>query len=243
MAITVSMTGRRALVTGGSGGIGSAVVRTLLEAGARVASIDLPGAPPPPEGAIAVPADLSDSASAAGAVAAAAAALDGGLDTLVQCAGITRDALHWKMPEEDWRAVLDVNLTAAFLVLRASTPFLRAAGTGAVVLLSSINGQRGKFGQANYAASKAGLEALAKSAARELGRFDVRVNAVAPGFIPTTMTERVPEELRRAAVGESVFRRAGRPEDVANAVLYLVSDLSTHVTGQVLRVDGGQLIA
>ena len=243
MAVPIALEGRNALVTGGSGGIGAAIVADLLAAGARVASLDLPGAPPPPAGARAFPADLADPASLRAAAAAAGEEFGGRLHVLVHCAGITRDAMLWKMADADWDAVLRVNLGAAFLLLKEAVPLLRAAGSGSVVLISSINGARGKVGQANYAASKAGLEALAKTAARELGRFGVRVNAVAPGFVLTSMTARIPEEFRKRAVDETVLGRPGEPGDVAHAVLFLASDLSRHVTGQVLRVDGGQLIA
>jgi len=123
------------------------------------------------------------------------------------------------------------------------TPRLRARGGGSVVLLSSINGERGKLGQSNYAASKAGLIALGKTAAIELGHFGVRVNCVAPGLIRTPMTESLPPEVLQRAVDETALGRTGSPEDVANAVLFLCSDLSGHITGQVLRVDGGQLTA
>jgi acetoacetyl-CoA reductase/3-oxoacyl-[acyl-carrier protein] reductase len=238
---TISLEGRAALVTGGSGGIGSAIVRSLLGAGARVASLDLPGREAP-AGALALPCDLGDPASLRAAVAEAGDRFDGRIHAIVHCAGITRDAVLWKMADEDWDLVLRVNLGSAFLLLKESVPLLRRAGSGSVVLVSSINGERGKLGQANYAASKAGLHALARTAARELGRFQVRVNAVAPGFILTPMTEPLPEEVKRKAVDETVLGRAGAPEDVAGAVLFLCSDLARHVTGQVLRVDGGQLI-
>jgi acetoacetyl-CoA reductase/3-oxoacyl-[acyl-carrier protein] reductase len=240
--IAISLEGRNALVTGGGGGIGSAVVRSLLAAGARVASLDLPGRGAPP-GAVDFPCDLGDRESLRSAFAAATDRFDGRLHAIVHGAGIARDAMLWKMADEDWDRVLRVNLDSAFWLLKEAVPALRRAGSGSVVLVSSINGERGKLGQANYAASKAGLLALARTAARELGRFEVRVNAVAPGFIRTPMTEPLPEEVRRRAVDETVLGRAGAPGDVADAILFLCSDLSRHVTGQVLRVDGGQLMA
>jgi len=160
----------------------------------------------------------------------------------VHCAGGTRDALLSKMTDEEWRTVLSTNLDSAFFLLRSAAPALRRAGGGAVVLVSSINAERGKAGQANYAASKAGLHALARTAARELGRYGIRVNAVAPGWIDTPMTAGLSTELRERALGETVLGRLGRPEDVAGVVLFLCSGLARHVTGQVLRVDGGQLI-
>lgn len=243
MPIPLSLEGRNALVTGGSGGIGSAVVRRLIEAGARTASVDLPGAADPPKGALRLDADLSRPDRVRAAVAEAGERFDGTLHALVHCAGITRDGLLWKMADEDWSAVLRVNLDAAFHLLKAAVPLLRRAGGGSVVLVSSINGQRGKFGQANYAASKAGLDALARTAARELGKFAVRVNSVAPGLVETAMTRDLPAEVRKRAEDESALGHAAVPEDVADPILFLLSDLSRHVTGQVIRVDGGQLIA
>jgi acetoacetyl-CoA reductase/3-oxoacyl-[acyl-carrier protein] reductase len=167
----------------------------------------------------------------------------GRVDAVVHCAGITRDARVWKLGDDDWRGVMAVNLDSAFFLLRAALPVLRAGGGGAVVLVSSINGQRGKAGQANYAASKAGLEALARTAAREGGPLGIRVNAVVPGWIDTPLTAGLSDDLRRRALDESALGRLGTPDDVAGAVLFLCSDLARHVTGQVLRVDGGQLIA
>jgi acetoacetyl-CoA reductase/3-oxoacyl-[acyl-carrier protein] reductase len=164
------------------------------------------------------------------------------LDAIVHCAGITRDGMIWKLDDEAWRQVLRVNLDAVFYVLRAGTPRLRRNG-GSVVLITSINGERGKVGQANYAASKAGMIGLGRTAARELGPFGIRVNLVAPGFIETEMTAAIPGEFRRRAIDESALGRTGEPDDVARAVLFLVSEMARHVTGQVLRVDGGQLIA
>ncbi|HXV76901.1 MAG TPA: SDR family oxidoreductase [Candidatus Polarisedimenticolaceae bacterium] len=237
----LSLEGRTGIVSGGAGGIGSAVVRTLVGAGARVASVDLPGREAP-AGATAIPCDLSDAA----AIDRMFADFDGRfdrLDLLVHCAGVTRDAVLWKMSADDWSRVMRVNLDAAFHLLRGAAPRLRAAGRGAVVLISSINGERGKFGQANYAASKAGLIGLGRTAARELGRFGVRVNVVAPGWVETAMTAALPAEVKRQAIGESPLGRTATPEDVAAAVWFLCAEMSRHVTGQVLRVDGGQLMA
>jgi NAD(P)-dependent dehydrogenase (short-subunit alcohol dehydrogenase family) len=167
----------------------------------------------------------------------------GRLDMLVHCAGITRDAVVWKMAPDDWDQVMRVNLDAAFHLLRGATELLRAASGASVVFVASINGERGKFGQANYAASKAGLIGLGRTAARELGAFGIRVNMIAPGMIATELAARLPEDARERAREESVLGRLGEPEDVAYAALFLASALSRHITGQVLRVDGGQLIA
>jgi acetoacetyl-CoA reductase/3-oxoacyl-[acyl-carrier protein] reductase len=237
----VGLDGKVALVTGGGGGIGSAVVALLREAGARVLSVDLPGAPCV-EGARRFDCDVGKPDDVAGLFEAVRREVDS-LDLLVHCAGITRDRVIWKLRPEDWDDVLRVNLDSAFLLLREAVPLMRGAGEGAVVLVSSINGERGKFGQSNYAASKAGLIGLGRTAARELGRFGIRVNVVAPGMIETAMTESLGEEMKRQAVEETVLGRIGRPEDVARAVLFLLSGMGRHVTGQVLRVDGGQLMA
>lgn len=237
----LSLRGRTALVAGGGGGIGAAVVAALGGAGARVLSVDRPGCPPPP-GAESLECDLGDAAAVRRLVAELASSHPE-LHLLVHCAGITRDAVLWKLSDEDWEQVLRVNLDSAFHLLKGCTPLLRAAGGGSVVLVTSINGERGRFGQANYAASKAGLIGLARTAARELGRFGVRVNCVAPGLIDTAMTRALPPEVKARSIDETALGRAGQPQDVADAVLFLCSGMSGHVTGQVLRVDGGQLMA
>jgi acetoacetyl-CoA reductase/3-oxoacyl-[acyl-carrier protein] reductase len=237
----LSLQGKVALVTGGSGGIGSCLVKLLLQAGAEVVSLDRPGIEAPP-GARALPCDLSDRKSIETQMVEFQRRQPR-LHVLVHCAGIARDAVLWKMDEAAWDEVMRVNLDSAFHVLKRAMPVMRETGGGAVVLVSSINGERGKFGQANYAASKAGLIGLGRTAARELGRFGIRVNVVSPGMVLTPMTHGLPQEIRDRAVEESALGGLGTPEDVARACLFLVSPLAGYITGQVLRVDGGQLIA
>lgn len=162
---------------------------------------------------------------------------------VVHCAGVARDRVIWKQPLEDFETVMSVNLHGAWLLLRAAAPAMRAAEWGRVVMIGSINGSRGKAGQTLYAASKAGVVGMARSAAKELGRSGVTVNVVEPGWIDTPMTLAVPPEYREAALEETLTGTLGEPEDVAAAVEYLCSDAARQVTGQVLRVDGGQLLS
>jgi acetoacetyl-CoA reductase/3-oxoacyl-[acyl-carrier protein] reductase len=241
LARLLSLEGRQALVTGGSGAIGSAIVHQLQAAGAQVLSVDQAGRPVP-AGAEGLECDLGDREALRDLLLEVRGRAPR-LSILVHCAGITRDGVLWKLSDEQWSSVLAVNLDAAFHLLHGTVPLMREAGGGAVVLITSINGERGKFGQANYAASKAGLIGLGKTAARELGRFGIRVNCVAPGLIESEMTADLPTEVRQAAVDETALGRTGRPDDVAGTVLFLCADASRHVTGQTLRVDGGQLIA
>jgi NAD(P)-dependent dehydrogenase (short-subunit alcohol dehydrogenase family) len=236
----LSLEGKVALVAGGAGGIGAASAGALAAVGARVVAADLPGRPGPP-GAEFAACDLKDPAAIAGLLERVRRD-HGRLDVLVHAAGIARDAVIWKMTDAAWSEVMQVNLESAFHLLRAAIPLMRAGG-GSIVLIASINGERGKFGQANYAASKAGLIALARSTASEVGRFGVRVNAVAPGWIETRLTAALPAEARARAQSESLLGRLGTPEDVARVVLFLATPLAGHVTGQVVRVDGGQLTA
>ena len=236
----ISLAGKVAMVAGGGGAIGSAIAATLIEAGATVVSVDRPGHDGPP-GTRSIACDVTRP-DAVRELYAAVEAKDGRLDILVHSVGIARDSVVWKMSDEAWSSVIETNLDSAFYLVRGAVPLMRKSGGGAIALVSSINGERGKLGLANYAASKAGLNALARTVAREVGRFGIRVNAVAPGWIETPLIEGIAPEWRQRAIDETALGRLGVPDDVARMVLFLCSDMSRHVTGQVLRVDGGQLI-
>lgn len=236
----LGLTGMVAIVSGGSGGIGTAVAADLAAAGARVFSLDRAHRLGPPDTTL-MACDVADSADVARTVEAIAIG-EGRLDILVHGAGITRDRSLARMSDIEWAEVLRTNLDSAFYLMRAVVGPMRATGGGSVVLVSSINAERGKPGQANYAASKAGLIGLARSAAREWGRHGIRVNVVAPGWIDTAMTAVLAPEFRQRALDDTVLGRVGTPGDVAGPILFLCSPLSRHITGQVLRVDGGQHI-
>jgi 3-oxoacyl-[acyl-carrier protein] reductase len=229
--------GKAAVVTGGARGIGRGLAERLARAGAEVHAFDREPAPPA-DGIRFHALDITDSA----AVAAAVAALPRPPLLLVNNAGITRDRSLLKMTDEEWRSVVDVNLTGAFHLVRAVAPGMVAAGYGRIVNVASINGLRGKFGQANYSASKAGLIGLTKTAARELGPKGVTVNAVAPGMVLTEMTLALAEEHRQRAKDESVLKQLPDVDDIAAAVLFLLSDAARMITGEVVRVDAGQYI-
>jgi 3-oxoacyl-[acyl-carrier protein] reductase len=229
--------GRTALVTGGARGIGRGIAERLARRGAQVEVFDRE-AGVPGDGLRFHVVDITDGK----AVTAAVAALPAPPLLLVNNAGITRDRSLLKMTDDEWDAVIDVNLTGAFHVLRAVAPGMVAAGFGRIVNVVSINGLRGKFGQANYAASKAGLVGLTKTAARELGPKGVTVNAVAPGMVLTEMALALAAEFRQKALDESVLKQLPEVEDIANAVLFLLSDAARMITGEVLRVDAGQYI-
>lgn len=240
-----------ALVTGAGGGIGGAIAVALAREGCDVALLDavhdaaLDAVAAAVAGcgvhALALQADVRDFTAAAEAVARVVDQL-GGLDILVCSAGITRDAVSWRLSESDWDDVLDVNLKGCFSYARAVAPVLRARGGGRVVLIGSINGLRGKFGQAGYAAAKAGLVGLGKTLARELGRYGVTVNIVAPGLVRTAMTRALPPEALAAAQEEAVLGGMTEPEAVADTVAFLCSARAGRITGEVIRVDAGQYI-
>jgi acetoacetyl-CoA reductase/3-oxoacyl-[acyl-carrier protein] reductase len=231
--------GQRAVVTGASRGIGRAIADALALAGAEVAAFDV-GAPERgdnfPHQFVQV--DIADG----DAVKLAVAELPAPPSLLVNNAGITRDRSLVKMSDAEWAAVLAVNLTGAFNMIRAIAPMMMAQGYGRIVNITSINGLRGKFGQANYAAAKAGLIGLTKTAARELGRKGITVNAVAPGMVMTDMARALPREVLDRAASEAVLEELAEPEDVSNAVLFLLSRAARAITGSVLRVDAGQYI-
>jgi len=235
--------GRVAWITGAGRGIGLSVAKLLSVRGARVVGFDL-ACNQAMESCCTRVVTLDVSGYAAverTALELAEAKL--APDLLVNNAGIAKDRVLWKLSESDWNHVLDVNLKGAFNFMRHAAPLMRETGRGgSIVNISSINGLRGKFGQTSYSASKAGLIGLTKAAARELGRDGIRVNAVAPGMVMTDMTQGVPLEARQAALTESLLGRLAHPDDIANAVLFLASPLADHITGQVLRVDGGQYL-
>jgi 3-oxoacyl-[acyl-carrier protein] reductase len=240
----IDLTGRAALVTGASRGIGREIARALAGAGAKVACVatneDLLQSLVAEigNGAIALKCDVSKPAEIEAAVEKAAQAL-GGLDILVNNAGVTRDNLLLRIKEEDWDVVLDTNLKGPFLFIKAAGRFLLRSKAGRVINISSVAGVLGNAGQANYSASKGGLIALTKTAARELGSRGVCVNAVAPGFINTDMAAKVDPKIVEGVVNSLPLRRMGEAKEIASTVLFLASDLAAYITGQVLGVDGG----
>jgi 3-oxoacyl-[acyl-carrier protein] reductase len=245
------LSGKVALVTGAARGIGQAIAVGLAADGADVAVCDLQkewldetakkvaglG-----RRAECYAANVSDAAQVQAVVDQAAAAF-GRLDVLVNNAGITKDGFLARMSEADWDAVLDVNLKGTFLFTKAVSRLMMKQRSGAVVNVASIIGLIGNAGQCNYAASKAGVIALTKSAARELASRSIRVNAVAPGFIKTKMTEKLPEDIQKKMLEQIPLGRFGEPEDVARVVSFLASDAAAYVTGQVLTVCGGMVTA
>lgn len=239
-----------ALVTGAGAGIGKAIALALAREGAAVAAVDLKEATARETAAaieeqggraLAIAADVSSQADARRAVARAVEA-HGGLQLLVCNAGITQDGVVWKLSEAQWDRVIAVNLKGTFNFNQAVAPLFMEQRYGKIVNIASINGLRGKFGQANYAASKGGLIALSKTLARELGKFNVTVNVVAPGMVLTEMMRAVPAEFQKKALEETVNGRFATPEEVADLVAYLCSDRSRQITGEVIKIDGGQYI-
>lgn len=243
----MKLEGRRAVVTGAAQGIGRAIAGRLAADGARIAIVDINA-----EAAAAAAAEIEASGGAAKGYAldvsdaeAVAETMKefaeeaGGIDILVNNAGITRDNLLIRMSPDDWDLVMKVNLKGAFNCIRSVARTMMSQRAGAIVNISSVIGQVGNIGQANYAASKAGLIALTKTSARELASRGITVNAIAPGFIETPMTETLSEKVREGLSSKILLKRLGRPEDVANLVAFLASDEGNYITGQTINVDGG----
>ncbi|MCX7029021.1 MAG: 3-oxoacyl-[acyl-carrier-protein] reductase [Spirochaetes bacterium] len=239
--------GKKAIVTGGARGIGKEIVMDFLREGASVTFIDLN-----PSDA---QAEMEQAANASGAAvsfragdvsdpAGITALLEeiireaGSIDILVNNAGITRDGLVFRMPVEQWEKVLKINLTSAFLCSQVVARHMIRQRRGSIINMASVVGIGGNAGQANYAASKAGLIGLTRSVAKEAGSRGVRVNAVAPGYIDTDMTRALPEQARQAFLTQVSLRRPGTPAEVARVVTFLASDMASYVSGDVLRVDG-----
>jgi len=244
--MTIDLGGKVALVTGGSRGIGKAVAERLYGAGAHVAILgrdqgraqEVATTLRGKGRSIAVRADVAVAREVEEAVALVEQEL-GPVDILVNNAGFTKDGVLVRMSEEDWDAVLDTNLKGAFNTMRVVTRTMMKRRWGRIINITSIVGLAGNRGQANYAASKAGLVGLTKAVAKELASRNVLVNAVAPGFIDTDLTRDLPEQARTALTDQIALGRLGTPGDVAGAVLFLASDLADYITGQVVVVDGG----
>ncbi len=247
----MDLKGRNAIVTGGSMGIGRSITVEFAKLGADVAFTyrkhedEAAALCREVEGlgrrVLSYKLDVSSFAAARDMVADVAAKF-GRIDVLVNNAGLNQDGVIWKMEEEKWDQVLDVNLKGYFNFIRHVAPLMKEQKSGKIINVTSINGLRGKFGQSNYSASKAGIIGLTKAVARELGAFNVNVNAVAPGLIETDMMRDAPPSVKEAALNEILLKRLGKPEEVAWAVAFLASDLSRHVTGDVLNVSGGQYL-
>lgn len=244
------LTGKTALITGAARGIGKAVALKFATEGANIAFTDL--FIDEEHGGLETEREISALGVKAKGYASNAAdfaqteevvnqvlADFGSIDILVNNAGITKDTLMLKMTEQMWDAVINVNLKSAFNFIHACTPIMMRQRCGSIINMSSVVGVHGNAGQSNYAASKAGLIALAKSVGQELGRRGVRANSIAPGFIETAMTQALPDDIRKEWIEKIPLRRAGQVEDIANVATFLASDLSSYVTGQVIQVDGG----
>lgn len=244
----MNLENKTAIVTGGSRGIGRAICIALAKEGANIVTCYAKGAAAAEETvamckeygvqAVAIQADVAVKEEVDN-LFAEALKITGTVEILVNNAGITRDGLVMRMSDEDFNQVIDTNLRGAFYCMRAASKLMMKKRYGRIVTISSVVGVMGNAGQVNYAASKAGVIGMTKSLAKELGSRNVTANAVAPGFITTDMTDALPEAVKKQMAKEIPLARMGQPEDVANAVAFLVSDQASYITGQVLHVDGG----
>lgn len=235
---------RVVLITGGMSGIGLATAEVFQQAGDKIFTVDRQETPAGKQLVDAsrgrfFAADVRDSAAAVKIIEQVVAS-EGRLDVLINNAGISRDHVLWKMSDTDWDEVIDINLKGAFNYLRAAAPVLRRQKSGKVVNVTSINALRGRAGLANYGAAKAGLIALTRTAARELGSANINVNAVAPGMVETPLTERLAADVLQRARQESALGRLAKPREIADVIFFLCSEQARHITGQVIVVDAGQ---
>ena len=229
---------KTAVVTGGSSGIGLSCCRKFLENGYRVYELSRREPKIQTVGVKHISCDVTDERSVSEAFKKIYND-SGSIDILVNNAGITKDGLMMRMTETQWDAVIAVNLKSAFNFIHACTPIMVRQKSGSIINMASVVGVHGNAGQSNYAASKAGLIALAKSIGQEVGSRGIRANAIAPGFIDTAMTQALPDNIRAEWIKKIPLRRGGTVEDIANVATFLASDMSSYVTGQVIQVDGG----
>lgn len=227
---------KKALITGGTGGLGKELCAAYVQAEYEVIAVDRSPFKGEPVCQF-LEVNITDMAEVEEKFSTIETP-----DVIINCAGITRDKVSWKMSSEEWQAVIDVNLTGAFNVGRTLIPGMKSRGSGVIINISSINGSRGKFGQINYAAAKAGIEALTRNWALELGTFSIRSNAIAPGMVMTEMTRSLPRDVLDKAATERRLPYPAEEKDIANVALFLSSEASRCITGQTIRVDCGQLI-
>lgn len=245
--MNLGLEGKAALVTGGASGIGAAIALALAREGCDVAVVDRSHDAPLDavralgRRAHAFEADVRDHEAAARVIRQVVDAF-GRLDILVCCAGITADAVVWNMTEQQWDDVIAVNLKGYYNYNQGAARLFKNQKSGKIVNLGSINGLRGKFGQSNYAASKGAVVAMSKTLARELGKFNVNVNVIAPGMVVTDMARSLPSEFLEKAIDESALGRLATPEDCADLAVFLCSERSRHITGEVIQIDGGQYL-
>jgi 3-oxoacyl-[acyl-carrier protein] reductase len=245
--MNIDLSGKIAVVTGSTRGIGRAVAQALSDSGARVAVVGRDRerasqvANEIGNGAAGFACDVTDTAQVAALIAQVEKEL-GGIDILVNNAGVTRDNLVMRLKDEDWDEVMNANLRGAFAAIRAVSRGMMKKRSGRIINMASVVGLMGNKGQSNYAASKAGLIALTKSVAKELGTRGILVNAIAPGFIETEMTDAMTPEARSVLNGLIPLERLGKPEDIASAVVFLASDHASYITGQVIVIDGGMVM-